>query len=304
MTRHFRTLLDFSPTELLAVLDRAADLKRTRGTPQHPKPLAQKSIAVLFDKASTRTRLSFEVGIHELGGQPLIVISKDTQLGRGEPIEDTARMLSRYCHAVVWRTFGHDRIESLAAASTVPVINGLSDLHHPCQLLADLMTVREATGGRLYEVEVAWVGDGNNVANSWIHAAGLLGMKLRIACPEGYEPPASVVDEARALGRGSITIVRDPQEAVRGAHVVTTDVFTSMGQEAEMQARLAAFAGYMVDAKLMALADPKAIFLHCLPAHRGEEVAAEVIDGPWSRVWDEAENRLHTQKALLDVLVG
>ncbi|MBL9108499.1 MAG: ornithine carbamoyltransferase, partial [Myxococcales bacterium] len=265
MTRHFRTLLDFSPTELLAVLDRAAELKRTRGTPQHPKPLANKSIAVLFDKASTRTRLSFEVGIHELGGQPLIVISKDTQLGRGEPIEDTARMLSRYCHGVVWRTFGHERIEALAATSTVPVINGLSDLHHPCQLLADLMTVREATGGRLYEVEVAWVGDGNNVANSWIHAAASLGMKLRLACPEGYEPPASVLEEARALGRGSVTIVRDPAEAVRGAHVVTTDVFTSMGQEDEAKARMQAFAGYMVDAKLMSLADPKAIFLHCLP---------------------------------------
>lgn len=304
MTRHFRTLLDFSPTELLAVLDRAAELKRTRGTPQHPKPLANKSIAVLFDKASTRTRLSFEVGIHELGGQPLIVISKDTQLGRGEPIEDTARMLSRYCHGVVWRTFGHERIEALAATSTVPVINGLSDLHHPCQLLADLMTVREATGGRLYEVEVAWVGDGNNVANSWIHAAASLGMKLRLACPEGYEPPASVLEEARALGRGSVTIVRDPAEAVRGAHVVTTDVFTSMGQEDEAKARMQAFAGYMVDTKLMSLADPKAIFLHCLPAHRGEEVSADVIDGPASRVWDEAENRLHTQKALLDVLVG
>lgn len=304
MTRHFRTLLDFSPTELLAVLDRAAELKRTRGTPQHPKPLANKSIAVLFDKASTRTRLSFEVGIHELGGQPLIVISKDTQLGRGEPIEDTARMLSRYCHGVVWRTFGHERIEALAATSTVPVINGLSDLHHPCQLLADLMTVREATGGRLYEVEVAWVGDGNNVANSWIHAAASLGMKLRLACPEGYEPPASVLEEARALGRGSVTIVRDPAEAVRGAHVVTTDVFTSMGQEDEAKARMQAFAGYMVDTKLMSLAEPKAIFLHCLPAHRGEEVSADVIDGPASRVWDEAENRLHTQKALLDVLVG
>ena len=304
MTRHFRTLLDFSPTELLAVLDRAAELKRTRGTPQHPKPLANKSIAVLFDKASTRTRLSFEVGIHELGGQPLIVISKDTQLGRGEPIEDTARMLSRYCHGVVWRTFGHERIEALAATSTVPVINGLSDLHHPCQLLADLMTVREATGGRLYEVEVAWVGDGNNVANSWIHAAASLGMKLRLACPEGHEPPASVLEEARALGRGSVTIVRDPAEAVRGAHVVTTDVFTSMGQEDEAKARMQAFAGYMVDTKLMSLAEPKAIFLHCLPAHRGEEVSADVIDGPASRVWDEAENRLHTQKALLDVLVG
>lgn len=304
MTRHFRTLLDFSPTELLAVLDRAAELKRTRGTAQHPKTLANKSIAVLFDKASTRTRLSFEVGIHELGGQPLIVSSRDTQLGRGEPIEDTARMFARYCHAVVWRTFGHERIEALAAASSVPVINGLSDLHHPCQLLADLMTVREATGGRLYEVEVAWVGDGNNVANSWIHAAALLGMKLRLACPEGYEPPAAVLEEAKAIGRGSVTVVRQPADAVRGAHVVTTDVFTSMGQEEESQARARAFAGYMVDSKLMALADQKAIFLHCLPAHRGEEVAAEVIDGPASRVWDEAENRLHTQKALLDVLLA
>ena len=303
MTRHFRTLLDLNPTELLAVLDRAAELKRLRGQPNHPKPLAGKSVAVIFDKASTRTRISFEIGIVELGGHPLIINSNTTQMGRGEPIEDTARMLSRYCHAAVWRTFGHDRIEALAAHSTIPVVNALTDLHHPCQLLADLQTVRENTAGRLYDVNVAWIGDGNNMANSWIHAAGLAGMNLVLACPEGYDPDPKSIEEARALGRGSILVVRDPAEAVVGADVVTTDVWASMGQESEAAQRAKAFQGYLVDEALMARAHKHAIFLHCLPAHRGEEVAAEVIDGPRSRVWDEAENRLHAQKALLEALV-
>jgi ornithine carbamoyltransferase len=304
MTRHFRTLLDLSSNELLAVLDRAAEYKRLRGQPTHPKPLAGKSVAVIFDKASTRTRISFEVGIFELGGHPLIIASNSTQMGRGEPIEDTARMLSRYCHAAVWRTFGHDRVEALAAHATIPVVNALTDLHHPCQILADLQTVREATAGRLYDVKVAWIGDGNNVANSWIHAAGLLGMHLTLACREGYEPSSRVLEEARALGRGSIRVVRDPVEAVEGADVVTTDVWASMGQESEAAARAKAFRDYLVDEALMARAAKTAIFLHCLPAHRGEEVSAGVIDGPQSRVWDEAENRLHAQKALLEALVA
>lgn len=303
MTRHFRTLLDLSKDELVSVLARSAELRRLRGTDAHPRPLAGKSVAVLFDKASTRTRISFEVGIFELGAHPLIILAKDTQLGRGEPIDDTARMLSRYCHAVVWRTYGQERVDTLAATSSIPVVNALTDEHHPCQLLADLLTVRDAFGDAFAELSIAWIGDGNNMANSWIHAAGLLGFELRLACPEGYDPSAKALAEAHALG-ARVRVVRSPRDAAAGAHVVTTDVWASMGQEDEAKARTAAFADYQVDDALMAVADRSAIFLHCLPAHRGEEVSASVIDGPRSRVWDEAENRLHTQKALLEHLLA
>jgi ornithine carbamoyltransferase len=301
--RHFRTLLDLDREELFAVLDQAVELARLRGTPAHPKPLRDKSIAIVLEKASTRTRISFEVGIAELGGTPITILAKDTQMGRGEPLEDTARMLSRYCHGVVYRTFDQENVERLAAASTVPVVNGLSDQYHPCQLLADLMTVRAHTGGTLEGVRVAWIGDGNNMASSWILAAAQTGLDLVLACPEGYDPIAPALEAQKRIGRGSVRVVRDPDEAVRGAEVVTTDVFTSMGQEEEAKPRARAFEGFIVDGRRMALASPTAIFLHCLPAHRGEEVAAEVIDGPASRVWDEAENRLHAQKALLAHLV-
>ena len=303
MTRHFLNLLDMTPEEILAVLDRADELKRFRGTPKHPRPLAGKSVAVVLEKASTRTRISFEVGIHELGAHPVTLISKDTQLGRGEPVEDTARMLSAYVHGVVFRTFGHDRVEAMAEAASIPVINGLSDTYHPCQLLADLQTVRSATGGVLEGVKVAWIGDGNNMAHSWMLAAGQLGLDLVLACPSGYRPSDVVMAQARAAGRGSVRVVEDPAEAAAGARVVTTDVWASMGQEDEAEARRKAFAGYIVDATLMERASRDAIFLHCLPAHRGEEVASEVIDGRWSRVWEEAENRLHAQKALLERLI-
>jgi ornithine carbamoyltransferase len=212
-------------------------------------------------------------------------------------------MLSGYAHGVVFRTFGHERVVELAASARIPVINGLSDTYHPCQLLADLMTVRAHTGGRLDGVRAAWIGDGNNMAHSWIFAAARTGLALRLACPEGYEPDRSIVARARELG-ADVAVVRDPREAVEGAEVVTTDVWTSMGQEAENEIRRRAFAGYQVDAALMGVAARGAIFLHCLPAHRGEEVAAEVIDGASSRVWEEAENRLHGQKALLELLVG
>ncbi len=302
--RHFLTLADLGPDGLLAVLDRAAELKRLRGTLDHPRPLEGRSVAILLEKASTRTRLSFEVGIHELGGLPITLIARDTQLGRGEPVEDTAHMLSGYVHGVVYRTFGHDRVEALAQAASIPVINGLSDTYHPCQLLADLMTVREATGGVLEGVRVAWVGDGNNMAHSWILAAGLVGLDLRLACPEGYRPSPEVMAAGRALGRGRIQLFDAPDEAVSGAQVVTTDVWASMGQEDEAAARRRAFEGYLVDGPRMARAAASAVFLHCLPAHRGEEVAAAVIDGPASRVWEEAENRLHGQKALLEHLFG
>lgn len=295
--RHLRTLLDLDADELRSILDRADALKAARGTPAHPKPLEGKTVVVLLEKASTRTRVSFEVGIHELGALPLTLIAKDTQLGRGEPLSDTARMLSGYAHAVVYRTFGHDRIEELAASSSVPIVNGLSEDFHPCQLLADLQTVR-AHFGRLEGITATWIGDGNNMAHSWINAAARTGLKLRLACPEAYAPRADIVDAARAEG-ASVEVLVDPREAVQGAEVVTTDVFTSMGQEDETAARAKAFEGYMVDAALMGSAAEGAIFLHCLPAHRGEEVAAEVIDGPASAVWEEAENRLHAQKALL-----
>jgi ornithine carbamoyltransferase len=307
--RHFLTLLDLDAAELRRVLARAHEFARLRGTPDHPRPLEGKSVAIVLEKASTRTRVSFEVGVHELGGFPVTLLAKDTQLGRGESIEDTARMLSRYVHAIVYRTFGHDRVRALAEHASVPVINGLCDLHHPCQLLADLMTVQESLGqDDLRGVPVAWIGDGNNVAHSWIEAAALLGLDLRLACPAGYEPARAIIENAervaQAIGSGArIRVLRNPEEAALDALVVTTDVWASMGQESERAARAAAFASYRVDGRLMALADRRAIVLHCLPAHRGEEVAAEVIDGPASRVWAEAENRLHSQKALLELLV-
>jgi len=302
VTRHFLTISDLSREELIGVLDRAEELKALRGTPEHPQPLLGKSVAVVFEKASTRTRLSFEVGIHELGAQPVTLISKDTQLGRGEPIEDTARMLSRYVHGAVYRTFGHDRLEALARHATIPVVNGLSDMFHPVQLLADLMTIRESCGPSLQDARVAWIGDGNNMAHSWIVSAAVAGFELVLACPPGYEPDAQVLADARERG-ANVRVVERPDEALDGAGVVTTDVWASMGQESEAAARQRAFSDFIVDDASMKRAASDAIFLHCLPAHRGEEVSASVIDGPQSRVWDEAENRLHTQKALLEWLM-
>jgi len=264
-------------------------------------PLAGRSLALIFAKSSTRTRVSFEVGTHQLGGQALFLSSRDIQLGRGEAVADTARVLSRYVHGIMIRTFAHAEAEDLARQATVPVINGLTDLLHPCQVLADLMTIREALGG--WEGKrVAWIGDGNNMANAWLDAAALLGFQLALACPEGYEPDRSIFQ--RAQRATDVLLTEDPEEAAEGAHVVNTDVWASMGQEAEAEVRRLAFQGYRADADLMRLAAPGAIFLHCLPAHRGEEVSSEVIDGPQSRVWDQAENRLHAQKALLAILMG
>jgi ornithine carbamoyltransferase len=266
------------------------------------KPLAGKSLAMIFMKSSTRTRVSFEVGTYQLGGHALFLSPRDVQLGRGEPIADTARVLSRYVDGIMIRTFAHQDIEELAKYADVPVINGLTDLLHPCQVLADLLTVRAEFGGNVSDKKFAWIGDGNNMANSWINAAYRFGFDLDIACPEGYEPADHLL--ARAQKVAKVRVVRDPMEAARGAHVVNTDVWASMGQEQEQKDRERAFAGYTVSPKLMKEADSKAIFLHCLPAHRGEEVAAEVIDGPQSRVWDEAENRLHAQKAVMAALMG
>jgi ornithine carbamoyltransferase len=256
---------------------------------------------MVFAKSSTRTRVSFEVGMYQLGGHALFLSSRDIQLGRGEPIRDTARVLSRYVNGVMIRTFVHDDVTELAMHATVPVINGLTDLHHPCQILADLLTVREALGGWDGRV-IAWVGDGNNMANSWIHAAGVLGFELRLACPKGYKPDQSVM--AWAKKHRNVRLTHEPKEAVKGAHVVNTDVWASMGQEKEAAKRAKAFKGFSVDRKLMGIASPDAIFLHCLPAHRGEEVSDEVLEGKQSRVWDEAENRLHVQKALMVTLMA
>ncbi len=256
---------------------------------------------MIFMKSSTRTRVSFEVGTWQLGGHALFLSPRDVQLGRGEPIADTARVLSRYVDGIMIRTFGHEEVEELAQYSSVPVINGLTDLLHPCQVLADLLTVRQAFG-TLDGAIVAWIGDGNNMANSWLNAAYRFGFELRLACPAGYEPDAGLLERAQRTAK--VQLVRDPREAARGASVVTTDVWASMGQEEEQAIRARAFKGFVVDAALMKLAAPNAIFLHCLPAHRGEEVAAEVIDGPQSHVWDEAENRLHIQKAIMAALMG
>jgi len=303
--RHFLTLRDLGRDELVQLIARASELKRLRGTPAHPKPLAGKSVGILLEKSSTRTRISFEVGVFELGGLPITLKPGDIQLGRGETIEDSARMFSRFLHAVVFRTSTHDRLVRLSQFSTVPVINGLCDLHHPTQLLADLQTVQENLG-HLEGARVVWVGDGNNMAHSWIEAASLLGFDLTVVCPAGYEPDAGIVQAAQQSARGTVRVLTGAaaiDDACRDADVVTTDVWVSMGQEGESGARNAVFSDFTVTPARMKLAKSGAIFLHCLPAHRGEEVAADVIDGPWSRVWDEAENRLHSQKALLELLL-
>ncbi|MEP6690236.1 MAG: ornithine carbamoyltransferase [Gemmatimonadaceae bacterium] len=296
--RDFLAIPDFTRGELLALFDLAEQMRSGRYARM---PLAGKTLAMIFMKASTRTRVSFEAGTFQLGGHALFLSPRDVQLGRGEPIADTARVLSRYVSGIMIRTFAHAEIEELARFASVPVINGLTDLLHPCQILADLLTVRQHLGGWEGK-KIAWIGDGNNMANSWINAAYRLGFELTLACPEGYDPDASIL--RRAQSEAKVTVVRDPRAAAAGAHVVNTDVWASMGQEEEQAKRERAFAGFSVDAPLMTLAARDAIFLHCLPAHRGEEVAAEVIDGLQSRVWDEAENRLHVQKALLAVLIG
>ncbi|MBX9928356.1 MAG: ornithine carbamoyltransferase [Gemmatimonadaceae bacterium] len=297
--RDFLSIPDFSAAELEQLFQLA---ERMRAGRYHGQPLAGKTLAMIFNKSSTRTRVSFEVGALQLGGHAIFLSPRDAQLGRGEKAADTARVLSRYVDGIMVRTFAHSELEEIAAMADVPVIDGLTDLHHPCQVLADLLTVRQHIGD-IASHRVAWIGDGNNMANSWIDAAAHLGFELTLACPRGYDPDAATIAKAEAVG-ARVRVVRDPREAASGAHVVTTDVWASMGQEEEQGARERAFAGFQVDAAMMRLAAPSAIFLHCLPAHRGEEVAAEVIDGPQSRVWDEAENRLHIQKAIMAALMG
>ncbi len=266
------------------------------------RPLAGRSLAMIFRKSSTRTRVSTEAGMVQLGGHAIMISDRDSQMGRGESVRDTARVLSRYVDAILIRTFSHDEVVEFAEQATVPVINGLTDLLHPCQILADMFTAVEEFGSDIESLRVAWIGDGNNMANSWLNAAARLGFSLRLACPAGYEPDRDIL--ARAQSLTDVKRVETPGEAAMGAHVVTTDVWASMGQEDEQSARELAFRGFQVDASVMARAHASGIFLHCLPAHRGEEVSAEVIDGPRSRVWPEAENRLHVVKALLLELIG
>ena len=300
VTRHFLSLRDLSREELLALLETAADLKSGAAGRDHP--LAGKTLGMIFRKHSTRTRVSFEVGMFQLGGHAIFLPARESQLERGESLADTARVLSRYVDGLMFRTYGHHEVEELAAHAAVPVINGLTDLLHPCQLLAELLTLREEFGPDLGRLVVAWIGDGNNVANSWLNAAAVLGFELRLAVPEGYEPAPEIL--SRAATETTIRLTRDPVEAVQGAHVVTTDTWASMGQEAEVKAREAAFTPFQVTDALLCNARPEAVFMHCLPAHRGEEVTASVLEGPRSRIWDEAENRLHAQKALLLKLMG
>ncbi|MDD3650371.1 ornithine carbamoyltransferase [Immundisolibacter sp.] len=297
--RHFLTLTDLSAGELATLIARAAELKAAHKRGERQVRYPGRVMAMLFEKSSTRTRASFEAAWTHLGGHSMFLSPRDIQLGRGETVEDSARVLSRMVDALVVRTFSHERLELFAAHSTVPVINALTDRFHPCQLLADILTWTECHGdvrGRT----AAFVGDGNNVCHSWMEAARLFGFRLRVATPQNYRPAADL----QTAYADCVEILDDPKAAVAGADAVITDVWASMGQEDETAARQAAFAGYEVDQALMARAAPGAIFMHCLPAHRGEEVSAEVIDGPQSVVWDEAENRLHAQKALLELLLG
>jgi ornithine carbamoyltransferase len=303
--RDFLSFWDVPDGGIEALIRRAEELRRLRaaGTAHATRP--GRVLGMVFEKASTRTRASFEIAMYELGGHALYLGMQGSQLERGEPLRDTARVLSGYCHAIMLRTFGQERAEEMARYASVPVINGLTDLLHPCQLLADLQTVAQRFGAddighTLRAMKYAWIGDGNNMANSWIEAAGILGLDLALACPAGYEPDAGVMARARATERGRITVVREPAAAVAGRHVISTDVFTSMGQEAEAEARRQAFTGFCIDGGLMRGAAADAMVLHCLPAHRGEEITDEVIEGPASAVWQQAENRLHAQKALLE----
>ena len=302
MKKDLLSILDLSAAELDVIIDDSVNLKMLRKAGRPHEFLKGKALAMVFEKASTRTRISFETGMYELGGHALFLNPNDLQIGRGEEIRDTARVMSRYVAGIMIRAYHHEVIEEFARCSGIPVINGLSDREHPCQIIADLMTIREHFG-TLSGLKVAWIGDGNNVCNSLVLASALAGYELTVASPHRFQPPAGVVDRARAAG-GEVTLIRNPGDAVTDADVVVTDTWVSMGEEGEKAERLKAFSGYTVTGALMRRADPGAIFLHCLPAHRGQEVADEVIEGPQSLVFDEAENRLHTQKALLVKLLG
>lgn len=309
LMRHYLQFKDFRAEEYAYLFERARVIKQRFKNYEKYQPLTDRTLAMIFEKASTRTRVSFEAGMYQMGGSVVHLTTGDSQLGRSEPIEDSARVISRMVDLVMIRTFEQSKIERFAAHSRVPVINGLTNEFHPCQILADLLTYLEhrapvnASGYDLNCLKgkvVAWVGDGNNMANTWLQAAEILGFTVHVSTPSGYEVDPAV---AGVRDTGCYKVFKNPLDACRGAHLVTTDVWTSMGYEAENAERLKAFADWCVDAEMMAVAQPDALFMHCLPAHRGEEVAAEVIDGPQSVVWDEAENRMHVQKALMEYLL-
>lgn len=297
--RHFLTLMDFSPSELEGLIARAIELKAKQHRGEIFEPLKNKVLGMIFEKSSTRTRISFEAGMAQFGGHAIFLSSADTQIGRGEPIEDSGRVLSSMLDGIMIRTFEHEKVELLAQYSSVPVINALTDEYHPCQLLADMQAYQEARGS-IKGATVTWVGDGNNMCHSYINAARQFDFKLNIACPEGYDPQADILAAAGEHAQ----IIRDPEAACKDVDLVVTDVWASMGQEEEQKLREKAFADYQVNDAVMGGADKDALFMHCLPAHRGEEVSASVIDGTQSVVWNEAENRLHAQKALLEMLMA
>jgi ornithine carbamoyltransferase len=302
MKKDFLALSQFSKAELDAIFALTKELKQKQKSGVEHHLLKGKTLAMIFEKSSTRTRISFEVGFYQLGGHPLFISGKDSQMGRGEPIKDTARVIARYCDGVMIRTFAQETVEEFAKYANIPVINGLTDLHHPCQIMADLFTVIEAKGS--YEgLKFAWIGDGNNMANTWIEAAAIFGFDLTLACPEGYDPDEKVLEWARANTKSKIVVTRDPKEAAKDADVLNTDVWASMGQEEEQLIREKAFVGFQLNEELLDLAQGNAMVLHCLPAHRGEEITNDVIEGPHSAVWDEAENRLHVQKAIMATLM-
>ena len=302
MKKDFLALSQFSKAELDAIFALTKELKQKQKSGVEHHLLKGKTLAMIFEKSSTRTRISFEVGMYQLGGHPLFINGKDSQMGRGEPIKDSARVIARYCDGVMIRTFAQETVQEFAKYASVPIINGLTDLHHPCQIMADLFTVIEHKGG--YQgLKFAWIGDGNNMANSWIEAAAIFGFDLTLACPEGYDPDPDVLQWARTHTVSDIVVTRDPKQAAQGADVLNTDVWASMGQEEEQKIREKAFVGFQLNEELLDLAKGNAMVLHCLPAHRGEEISDDVIEGPHSAVWDEAENRLHVQKAIMATLM-
>ncbi|MDY6905539.1 MAG: ornithine carbamoyltransferase [Thermodesulfobacteriota bacterium] len=302
MKKDITTLTDLNKDDCMMLFSLAADLKARAAKGIYDALLAGRVLGLLFDKPSTRTRVSFEAAMYKMGGATLYMSAKDMQISRAEPVKDTARVLSRYIDVLAIRTYSQELIETYSAYAGIPVINALSDLYHPCQVLSDLMTVIEQKGG-LDGVHVAWVGDGNNVANSWINACSILGFDLTLACPDAYQPDASILDNARQSGIGNIHITNDPEAAVANANVIYTDVWASMGQEEEQAIRQQQFAPFQVNEKLVAMATPDVIVMHCLPAHRGEEIEEAVLEGPKSVVWAQAENKMHMHKAILKALI-
>lgn len=303
MPKHLLSLQDFTKDELAGLISRAIELKKERAEGVEHRQLAGKTVGLIFEKPSTRTRVSFEAAMYGLGGQVIFLSGRDTQLSRSEPLRDMSRVMSRYVDGMVIRTFGQNVVDELAEYATVPIINALTDLHHPCQILSDIMTVIEHKGA-IENLKIAWVGDGNNMANSWIQAAVKLGFELILACPEGYDPDSDILAKAQQECVKPITLLRDPKEAVAAADAVNVDVWASMGQESEQDERMKVFADYQVNSALMARAAKDAIVLHCLPAHRGEEITEEVLEGPQSVVFDEAENKMHIHKAILEKFLG